>query len=505
MNVKLFQMKRITLFLLALLILSDNELFAELQSEIERIEKVVKPTTDFSKPELFELFSAGGATVFQNIDRHSFSHSSANMSFERQLDFKVGSAIFEKLWVSAPASTISSDGLGPIFNARSCHSCHLKNGRGHTPSVSNPAAGSDSIFLRLSIPPQNADQRRLLAEHHSNVIPAPIYGTQLQERSIQGHLAEAKMQIKYQDILLKFSDGKEIFLRKPTYSITDWQYGEPHSELMISPRVASPMIGLGLLEAISKKDILDNADPDDNNYDGISGKANQVWDIRTQSVKLGRFGWKAGQPDIYQQSSAAANGDIGLSVPFNSNAWGDCTAAQKKCRNAPNGNTPTQNNLEISVQAINKMVFFAKNVGVPARRNIDDRQVLAGKKLFFESGCASCHRPKFVTQRLPQQPEQSFQLIWPYTDLLLHDMGEGLADHRPEGKASGFEWRTAPLWGIGLTKTVNGHTEFLHDGRARNLLEAILWHGGEAETAKQKTLQFNQNQRSALLAFLNSL
>ena len=483
----------------------STPIFANTKSESIRIAKIVKPTTDFSKPEAFERRPAGAATVFKFLNENSFSHSSANMSFERELDFKVGNGFFRRLWVSSPASTKSADGLGPLFNARSCQNCHLKDGRGHAPSGNWPQDDAVSMFLRLSIPPNNEIQKRMIFEHRLNTIPDPTYGGQLQDLAIQGHNAEGKMYIEYQEIKQNFSDGTIVSLRKPTYSIEDWKYGPPHPLLQISPRVASPMIGLGLLEAISKKDILANADPDDKDNDGISAKANLVWDLQSQKLSLGRFGWKAGEPNIRQQSSKAFNGDIGISSPLTILPWGDCTSKQEKCRNAPNGNTPTQNNLEISPEAMDKLVFYSQNLAVPARRDIDKPEVLAGKKLFYETGCVKCHRPKFVTKRLPDQPEQSFQLIWPYSDLLLHDMGEGLADQRPEGLASGSEWRTPPLWGIGLTETVNGHTQFLHDGRARNLLEAILWHGGEAEIIKQNFLKFNSKKRSEMLAFLNSL
>ena len=151
------------------------------------------------------------------------------------------------------------------------------------------------------------------------------------------------------------------------------------------------------------------------------------------------------------------------------------------------------------------VTFYSRNLAVPARRDVGAPEVLRGKAVFHEVGCTSCHQPKFVTERLEDQPEQSFQLIWPYSDMLLHDMGEGLADHRPEGAASGSEWRTPPLWGIGLTETVSDHTFFLHDGRARNLLEAVLWHGGEAEASQQAVVQMNAEDRDALIAFLESL
>ncbi len=313
------------------------------------------------------------------------------------------------------------------------------------------------------------------------------------------------MHIDYKDLPVTLADGTVVHLRKPTYSIKDLHYGPLHPQAMLSPRVAPPMIGMGLLETIPAADILANADPDDRDHDGISGRPNWVWSVEHDKVMLGRFGWKAGVPTIYQQTISAFAGDIGIASRMMPAPGGDCTAAQKACRTAPNGGPSAKNTIEIPDQLLDRVVFYARNLAVPARRKIADPQVLRGKALFYKSGCAACHRPKFVTRRDPKRPEQAFQLIWPYTDLLLHDMGEGLADHRPEGVATGREWRTAPLWGIGLTKVVSGHTFFLHDGRARNLLEAILWHGGEAEAAKQKVVKMSRDQRAALIAFLDSL
>jgi CxxC motif-containing protein (DUF1111 family) len=264
------------------------------------------------------------------------------------------------------------------------------------------------------------------------------------------------------------------------------------------------MIGVGLLEAIDEVDILAWADPQDSNGDGISGRPNLVWSVEQQRPMLGRFGWKAGEPSIAQQSAHAFAGDIGISSPLAPDPWGDCTGREDTCRAAPHG-AYADKPYEVTPDMFDLLVFYSRNLAVPARRKVDDKLVLEGKRLFYESGCATCHRPKYVTRRDPALPEQSHQLIWPYSDLLLHDMGEGLADGRPEALASGSEWRTPPLWGIGLTSTVSGHTRFLHDGRARNLLEAILWHGGEAEAAKQRVVAMSKAQREALLAFLNSL
>ena len=265
------------------------------------------------------------------------------------------------------------------------------------------------------------------------------------------------------------------------------------------------MIGLGLLEYISDDDILANADPDDADDDGISGRPNMVWSHEHDRVMLGRFGWKAGNPTLHQQNSDAMAGDIGISNPLFSNVYGDCTSVQSACREAPHGASERHGGFETGAEVMEKILFYTRNLAVPARRDIDDSEVLLGKEKFYEIGCIACHTPKFITKKDDNQPAQSFQLIWPYTDMLLHDMGEGLADNRPEGDADGREWRTPPLWGIGLTETVNGHTYFLHDGRARNLKEAILWHDGEGADARRRFVDLAKSDRDALIAFLNSL
>lgn len=273
---------------------------------------------------------------------------------------------------------------------------------------------------------------------------------------------------------------------------------------MISPRVAPQMIGLGLLEAIPAEDILAGADPDDADGDGVSGRANIVWSIEYDQPMLGRFGHKAGTPTVRHQSAAAFAGDIGISSRLFPDGWGECTVMQTACRTAPHGDQDDRGT-EIDAEGLDLVTFYSRNLGVPARRNVGDPQVLAGKEIFYSIGCTSCHTPNYVTHRLEDQSEQSFQLIWPYTDLLLHDMGTGLADNRPEARATGQEWRTPPLWGIGLTEQVSGHTYFLHDGRARSLLEAILWHGGEAEPQRDTVVEMDTADRDALIKFLESL
>ena len=475
---------------------------AEPEDERARIAAVTRPTQDFSKAEPYERRPAGKATVFKPLNRNAFSHPSANMPFKRERDFRVGNGIFRKIWVSAPSSTTSSDGLGPLFNARACQRCHLKDGRGRPPAAGERAV---TMFLRLSIPPETEAEQVALREHRQTVIPEPTYGGQLQNFSTQGIQAEGEMTIAYEETPIALDDGEAVSLRAPTYGVSGLHYGPLHPETMLSPRVAPPVIGMGLLEAIGEADILAGADPEDRDGDGISGRANIVWSDEIGKSMLGRFGWKAGNPTVSQQAAAAFRGDVGISTPLYASPYGDCTAAQGTCREAPHGGASAANTVEASAALFDLLTFYTRNLGVSARRDIGDPQVLEGKRLFYDANCTGCHRPKFVTRRDSIGEEQSFQLIWPYTDLLLHDMGAGLADDRPEGEATGREWRTPPLWGIGLTETVSGHTFFLHDGRARNLLEAILWHGGEAQAAKERVVAMTGEERAALLAFLRSL
>ena len=475
---------------------------ADEEGERARIAAVTRLAQDFSKAERYERRPAGKATVFKPLNRDAFSHPSANMPFARERDFRVGNGIFRKIWVSAPSSTTSSDGLGPLFNARACQRCHLKDGRGRPPA---PGERAGTMIIRLSIPPQTAADRAALREHRQATIPEPTYGGQLQNFSIQGVPAEGEMTIAYEETPVALAEGETISLRRPIYGVSGLHYGPLHPEAMLSPRVAPPIVGMGLLEAVPDTDILSGADPEDSDGDGISGRPNLVWSDERGTVMLGRFGWKAGQPTVSQQAAAAFRGDAGISTPLYPRPYGDCTAAQETCRASPHGGASAANTVEASAALFDLLVFYTRNLGVPARRDVGEAQMLEGKRLFYDANCIGCHRPKFVTRRDSIGEEQSFQLIWPYTDLLLHDMGAGLADDRPEGEATGREWRTPPLWGIGLTETVSGHTFFLHDGRARNLLEAILWHGGEAQAAKERVVAMTGEERAALLAFLRSL
>ena len=462
---------------------------------------ILAPTARFDAAERWERLSGGSATNRRRFDRDAFSQPSANISFEARAQFAIGNGLFRRPWVSSPSSTRSADGLGPLYNARSCQRCHLKDGRGHPPADADDSAVS--MLIRLSVPPRTKEEHALLASGRAAVIPEPTYGTQLQDVAVPGLAAEGKISITRTEREVVFEDGSEVVLEEPRYAIVDSRYGPLDPQVMMSPRVAPPMIGLGLLEAIAASDILAGADPNDADGDGITGRARWVWSPEHGRMMLGRFGWKAGAASIVDQSAAAMSGDIGVSSPLAPAPWGECTERQQACRTGPHGADAGE--FEAPASVMDAIVFYSRNLAVPARRDENDPTVLRGKALFYRIGCTGCHMPKHATRRDWPIEELAGQLIWPYTDLLVHDMGDGLADRRPEGGASGREWRTAPLWGIGLTEVVNGHTRFLHDGRARNLEEAILWHGGEAEAARAGFQSLAKSERDALFVFLSSL
>ena len=455
----------------------------------------------FTAAEPGEARAAGAATVTRT-DRNAFAMPSANLSPSRRLDFSVGNSFFRNPWVIAPSTTTARDGLGPLFNTNACINCHIRDGRGHPPEPGDNNAVS--MLVRLSIPNDATDQSPAYVERikQLGLTPEPVYGTQLQDMAIPGVTPEAKVRVKYDWMTVHFRDGTPVQLRRPTLQITQLGYGPMHPQTRASARIAPPMIGLGLLEAIPQASILANINPNNENGSGITGKPNWVWDAEQQKVVLGRFGWKASQPIVNQQNAHALAGDMGLTSSLQS--VNDCTPAQTDCVNAPTGEGP-DGEPEVSDNILRLMTFYTRNLGVPARRAVDQPDVLQGKGLFFEAGCQQCHTPQFTTSANAAEPELANQVIRPYTDLLLHDMGEGLADNLSEFEASGQQWRTPPLWGIGLTQIVSGHTQLLHDGRARNLMEAILWHGGEALPAQRKVLAYDAQQRAALLAFLNSL
>ncbi|SMG44210.1 CxxC motif-containing protein, DUF1111 family [Marivirga sericea] len=426
----------------------------------------------------------GGAATTDDFSVNAFGHAAPNISDDKQMQFVTGNAFFKRNWVTAPSSTADLDGLGALFNAKSCSSCHFLDGKGE-PGFEK--GQSSALLFRLSIADDNGQTR---AE--------PNYGNQFNHLAILGVKEEGQVEIAYEEINGQYPDGQSYSLRKPTYTFTQLNYGDMQDNVMVSPRVAPHIIGLGLLEAIEINDILSLADPHDRDSNGVSGKPNYVKNMINDSVELGRFGWKANEPTVKQQVAAAFQGDMGLSTSLFPEE--NETKAQAKFIKTPTGGNP-----EVTDDVLERITLYSQVLAVPKRRNSEDKNTLRGEKLFSEIGCDQCHVTSFTTGKHPNIPEFSNQKIYPYTDLLLHDMGQALSDNRPDGIATGREWRTAPLWGIGLVQTVNGHTTLLHDGRARNVEEAILWHGGESEHSKKEFKELSKIDRSNLINFVNSL
>ena len=450
------------------------------ETAAERRARILAPTTDFSRAEPHEAMQGGSGTNRTRLDANAFSLPSAALPFEARADFFIGNGLFDRAWLPAPSSTAASDGLGPLHDARSCQGCHVKDGRGRPPE---PAGGSSvSMVFALGRPDGTAD---------------PALGRQLQDQAVRGLAAEGTVRVAYEAVPYTYPDGTVAELRRPVYRTN----AELAPGTALAPRVAPPMIGLGLIEAIAERDLLANAAPSDADGDGISGRATLSADGRA-----GRFGWKASSPTILHQSATAFSIDMGLSTRLFPHPWGDCTPVQAGCRAAPHGdaNSVPPGSPEIADELLDLVVFYASHLAVPARRDVDDPTVLRGKELFYEARCTACHVPKFATSATAAAG-QANQLVWPYSDFLLHDMGAGLADPNPTGEAGAAEWRTPPLWGIGMTRTVNGHTLFLHDGRARSLEEAILWHDGEAAASREAFAAAPAARRAALIRFLESL
>ncbi|WP_305857773.1 di-heme oxidoreductase family protein [Balneatrix alpica] len=451
--------------------------------------------------------AAGGNTSYLGgLDQRGFQHPSANLSLEARLNFRIGESLFQKLWVASPSSTTASDGLGPLFNARSCHGCHLQGGRGKAVNTEHPF-GPGSL-IRLSQPADASILAAMQAGLQVNQAD-PLYGHQLQPRALPGLTPEAELNIHYQEQIVELADGSQVSLRQPKVLLT-WLQGQPASPPHTSLRIAPGMQGLGLLEAIASEDILALADPDDRNGDGISGRPNWVWSRAHQQTLLGRFGWKAGQASLLDQNAAALNGDLGLSNPLYPNPAGDCSPQQQTCLEQPHGNTAAQDNLEVSSVQAELLRFYTRHLAPLAASAPQDReQRQAGEQVFHQLGCQQCHRPQWQTSSTPtllsDDPALLQQTIYPYTDLLLHDMGPGLADPHQEYQALGQEWRTPPLWGLGAALRLTPQTGLLHDGRARTMAEAILWHDGEARQAQQAYRHLSSAQRQALHLFLESL
>ncbi|MBT62216.1 MAG: thiol oxidoreductase [Puniceicoccaceae bacterium] len=428
-----------------------------------------------------KALSGGDTTVFDPTS-HAFSTPAPNLSVEGLDKHLVGDAEFEAVFVTVPSKV--NPGLGPVYNNISCINCHSRDGRGRGPISREKFA---SMLFRVSLPSSDGD-------YTGGPIPVPGFGTQLNDRAIFGVSPEGKVSVNYLEDQITTEDGAIVHLRTPRYTIYDSYLPLP-DDIEVSPRVAPAVFGLGLLEAIPESTILALADEKDANNDGISGKANFVWDVRKNQPRLGRFGWKANQPNLLQQVASAYHDDMGITTSIFPK---ESSAGQSQ--HDTRGDEP-----ELSNEILEAVTFYVQTLAVPARRNLSDPKVQLGEELFEKAKCSACHIPTLTTSTLLNVAAVSNQTIHPYTDLLLHDMGEGLTDNRSDFLANGSEWRTPPLWGLGLIRTVNGHTNLLHDGRARGILEAILWHGGEAEDSREAVHKMSQQDRNALIAFLESL
>lgn len=418
----------------------------------------------------------GGATTVFDASNEAFEQPAPNLDAAAQALHDEGDEAFEEAFDE-------TTGVGPLFHNTSCESCHLGDGRGRPP---NAGEQIETMLFRVSIPG---------TDPFGGPNPAPGFGGQLQTRGITGVMPEGDVQFTYTPVNGQYADGTPFTLQAPTHTLIN-PYTSVPAGMMLGPRIAPPVFGLGLLEAIPAIVLAALADPNDRNRDGISGRVNVVYDAATNRNAVGRFGLKANQPNLRQQSAGAYNGDMGVTTSlFPAESCEGQLNIPQCARHAP----------EVDDATLDAAAFYVRTLGVPARRDLNDPQALRGELLFLAARCSSCHIPILATGNLPGVPAVSNQIIRPFTDLLLHDMGPQLADNRPDFLASGSEWRTPPLWGIGLVSTVNGHTNFLHDGRARNIEEAILWHGGEATAAREAFRNMSASDRAAVLKFLNSL
>ncbi|MCA9627608.1 MAG: c-type cytochrome [Myxococcales bacterium] len=418
--------------------------------------------------------------------KNAFTMPAENIQPEHESLFYSGNAFFNQAWVQAPSSTDARDGLGPLFNARSCAACHFKDGRGSPPLAADE--GFVGLLLRLSVPGE---------DEHGGPKGDPNYGGPLQPCVIGDVPAEGTPSVSYREQGGSYADGESYSLAVPEYTIDALAYGPLADSVLVSPRVAPAVIGLGLLETIPESRLQELADPDDADGDGISGRINYVWDAERGELAVGRMGWKSEQPSVRLQSAGAFNGDIGITTSIFTQQ--DCSSTQAECLAATPGGSP-----ELGDDLLDRVQLYGRLLAVPARVAYDEKRVLQGKQLFHDAGCAGCHTPRHTTGD-SDLPELAYQTIWPYTDLLLHDMGPELSDERPVFDAAGAEWRTPPLWGIGRYPDVNGHQQLLHDGRARGVAEAILWHGGEAAASREAFKGLSREERDALVNFVESL
>ncbi|MBQ0797183.1 di-heme oxidoredictase family protein [Zhongshania sp.] len=416
---------------------------------------------------------AGGSFTIASRGRQSLQRPQPKLSAEQQLEWAVGKSFATQAWVSAPATTTARDGLGPLFNANSCSSCHIRNGQGRLPE------NGLGLILRLGT-------------------QFPTFGEQLQDMANPGSEPEGRVTWRdiTQDIVLP--DGSEYALTKRNYAVDG-------SQKTTSARLAPALIGMGLLAAIKTDDIIANSDPTDINRDGISGAVNYIVRGNGDLPAPGRFGWKASQESLIAQVALAFFEDMGIT----SSRHPPLACPKNDC------SEPSNTAMEISDKLLNAVTDYIANLAVPAAAH--DELSLQGKTIFNHIGCAACHIPSFNIE-VPASPFAAVdgggntqeinvitETIYPYSDLLLHDMGPNLADQYSSDGTAAAEWRTAPLWGLGIRAENSDNARLLHDGRGRSIAEAILWHGGEAAASKSRFTQLSESEHAALLHFLKAL
>jgi CxxC motif-containing protein (DUF1111 family) len=436
---------------------------------------------------------SGGAMTVYDATSRAFDQPGPTLTAAQLANHDAGASAFAATYLPSPDPVTTSGtgdagypaplnpGLGPRFENVGCSQCHAGNGRGTPPA---PGESFFSMLFRMSVPGSDA---------HGGPAPVPGYGTQLELVALSGLTPMARMSVQYADSIDRFADGAPDTLHVPRYTM-DAPYLPLPAGVMYSPRAAPPSFGLGLLEAVAAPTIEALATAPASVAAGVAGHPNYVWDPTSSRIVLGRFGVKANTGSLLEQVAAALNADMGITSSVFPNET--CDDPVPGCATHPP---------EASDSLLAVLAAYVRTLAVPARRNSSAADVEHGQTLFASAGCSLCHVPTLQTGTVAADPELSDQRIHPYTDLLLHDMGPGLADGRPDYLATGSEWRTPPLWGIGLTATVNGHTTFLHDGRARSLLEAIMWHGGQGAAARERVRVMSKSDRDALIAFLMSL